>query len=116
MHLPKISVIIPCYNYARYVGQAIDSVLAQGYPALDLVVVNDGSTDDSLAVIRRHAPGATIIDQANQGQVAARNAGFAASTGDVVIFLDADDLAGTRRADRRWPRRGHLRWRRSSSI
>ncbi len=56
MRLPKISVIIPCYNYARYVGQAIDSVLVQPYPALDLVVVNDGSTDDSLAVIRRHAP------------------------------------------------------------
>jgi glycosyltransferase involved in cell wall biosynthesis len=92
MRLPKLSVIIPCYNYAHYVGQAIDSVLAQRYPALDLVVVNDGSTDDSLAVIRSHARGATIVDQPNQGQVAACNAGFAASAGDVVLFLDADDL------------------------
>jgi len=92
VRLPKISVIIPCYNYARYVGQAIDSVLVQRYPALDLVVVNDGSTDDSLAVIRRHAPRAKIIDQPNRGHVAACNAGFAASTGDVVLFLDADDL------------------------
>lgn len=89
---PKISVVIPCYNYGRYVGQAIDSVLAQRYPALDLVVVNDGSTDDSLAVIRRHVAGGTIIDQPNQGEVAARNAGFAVSTGDVIMFLDADDL------------------------
>ena len=92
MGRPTISVVIPCYNYGRYVGEAIDSVLAQRYPALDLVVVNDGSSDDSLAVIRRHAAGATIIDQPNQGEVAARNAGFAASTGDVIIFLDADDL------------------------
>lgn len=92
MHLSSISVVIPCYNYARYVGQAVDSVLAQRYPALDLVVVNDGSTDNSLAVIREHAPNAKIIDQHNQGQVAACNAGFAASTGEVVIFLDADDL------------------------
>jgi glycosyltransferase involved in cell wall biosynthesis len=92
MTAPTISVVIPCYNYDRYVGQAIDSVVAQGYPALDLVVVNDGSTDDSLAVIQRHAAGATVVDQPNQGEVAARNAGFAASSGDVIIFLDADDL------------------------
>jgi glycosyltransferase involved in cell wall biosynthesis len=92
MSLPNISVIIPCYNYARYVGQAIDSVLAQGYPALNLVVVNDGSTDDSLSVIHSHATRANIIDQPNRGQVQARNAGFAASTGDIVLFLDADDL------------------------
>jgi glycosyltransferase involved in cell wall biosynthesis len=92
MNYPKISVIIPCYNYARYVGEAIDSVLVQGYPALDLVVVNDGSTDDSIGVLRCRALGATVIDQSNQGHVAACNAAFAASTGDVVLFLDADDL------------------------
>jgi hypothetical protein len=90
--LPTISVIIPCYNYARYIGQSIDSVLAQGYPSLDLVVVNDGSTDGSIDVIRRHAIDSTIIDQPNRGHVAACNAGFAASRGDIVIFLDADDL------------------------
>jgi glycosyltransferase involved in cell wall biosynthesis len=92
MTLPKISVIIPCFNYANYVGLAIDSVVTQRYPALDLVVVNDGSTDDSLTVIRRQAPNAHVIDQANQGHVAACNTGFAASAGDIVIFLDADDL------------------------
>ena len=92
MSQPKISVIIPCYNHARYVGQAIDSVLMQNYPALDLVVVNDGSTDDSLSVVRRHAPDSTIIDQANRGEVHARNAGFAACAGDIVLFLDADDF------------------------
>lgn len=92
MSLPTISVIIPCYNYARYIGQSIDSVLAQGYPLLDLVVVNDGSTDGSIEVIRRHAIDSTIIDQPNRGHVPACNAGFAASRGDVVIFLDADDL------------------------
>lgn len=92
MSCPTISVIIPCYNYAGYVGEAIDSVLAQGYPALDLVVVNDGSTDRSLEVIRRHAAGGTVIDQENRGHVAACNAGFAASMGEIVLFLDADDL------------------------
>jgi glycosyltransferase involved in cell wall biosynthesis len=92
MLLPKIGVIIPWYAYARCVEQAIDSVLAQRHPALDLVVVNDGSRDESLAVIRCHAPSATILDQPNRGHVASCNAGFAASTGDVVAFLDADDL------------------------
>jgi glycosyltransferase involved in cell wall biosynthesis len=91
---PLISVVIPCYNYAQYVAQAIDSALDQAYPHKEVVIVNDGSTDDSMRVISRYAARAhvRIIDQVNQGSVAAYNRGFAASAGDLVIFLDADDL------------------------
>ncbi|HET6146494.1 MAG TPA: glycosyltransferase family A protein [Polyangia bacterium] len=88
---PFISVIIPCYNYARHVAQAIESAIGQAYPRREVIVVNDGSTDDSPAVISRYAGAAHIIDQPNQGHIAACNRGFAASRGDLVIFLDADD-------------------------
>jgi glycosyltransferase involved in cell wall biosynthesis len=88
---PFISVIIPCYNYARHVAQAIESALGQRYPHKEIIVVNDGSTDDSLAVISRYAGAAQIIDQPNQGHIPSCNRGFAASRGDLVILLDADD-------------------------
>jgi glycosyltransferase involved in cell wall biosynthesis len=88
---PSFSVVIPCYNYARYVGGAIESALMQSH-APEVVVVNDGSTDDSLAVISRRIERIKLINQTNQGAIAAYNRGFAESTGDVVIFLDADDL------------------------
>jgi len=90
-HHPKISVVITCYNYAQYVAGAIDCALAQSYPNKEVVVVNDGSTDDSLSIISRYEGRITLIDQANQGSIAAYNHGFAGSSGDIVIFLDADD-------------------------
>jgi glycosyltransferase involved in cell wall biosynthesis len=89
---PPMSVVIPCFNYARYVGTAIESVLSQTFSPVEVVVVDDGSTDDSLRVISRYGDRVRVIDQANQGHVAACNHGFAASTGAVVVFLDADDL------------------------
>lgn len=88
---PRISVVITCFNYAQYVGGAIQSAISQTYPLKEVVVVNDGSTDDSLRVIKDYADRVTVIDQVNQGSVAAYNNGFAATTGDLVIFLDADD-------------------------
>ena len=88
---PVISVVIPCFNYAQYVEGAIQSALSQPYAHKEVIVVNDGSTDDSLKIISRHSHDVTIIDQTNQGSVAAYNCGFAASRGDLVIFLDADD-------------------------
>ncbi len=88
---PLISVIVTCFNYARYVATAIESALAQTYPRVEIIVVNDGSQDDSLAVISRYAARVKIIDQTNQGSIAAYNAGFAASRGDIVVLLDADD-------------------------
>lgn len=89
---PLISVVITCYNYAGYVAGAIECVLGQSYPNKALIIVNDGSTDSSLQVIDRYQGRARIIDQPNSGSIAAYNAGFAAAQGDIVIFLDADDL------------------------
>lgn len=89
---PLISVVITCYNYAKYVAGAIDCALGQSYPNKEVIVVNDGSEDDSLAVIARYADRVRLIDQPNLGAFAAYNRGFAASSGEIVIFLDADDL------------------------
>lgn len=91
MEAPLVSVIVTCYNYGRYVAQALDSALAQRYPNVEIVVVNDGSTDDSREVLARYADRVRVIEQANQGAIAAYNAGFAASRGDIVVLLDADD-------------------------
>jgi hypothetical protein len=85
-----VSIVIRCFNHDRYVGEAIDSSLAQSWPDTEVVVVDDGSTDNSAAVIRRR-PGVRLVQQTNRGLAAARNAGLAACRGDVVIFLDADD-------------------------
>jgi glycosyltransferase involved in cell wall biosynthesis len=89
---PFISVVIPCFNYARYVGLAISTALAQTYPHREVVVVNDGSSDASPSVIARYANRIELVDQANQGMIAAWHSGFARSQGDIVLFLDADDL------------------------
>jgi glycosyltransferase involved in cell wall biosynthesis len=87
---PTVSVVIPCYNQGRFLREAIDSVLHQTYPAIEVLVVNDGSTDDSAAVAATFAP-VRLIEQRNQGAPAARNAGLRRSAGDFLIFLDADD-------------------------
>ena len=89
----KVSVIIPCYNAARYVGETLDSVHRQTWPNLEVIVVDDGSTDDSVRVIETFAEfDLTLIRQPNRGQTAALNAGLAHATGDFVQYLDADDL------------------------
>jgi glycosyltransferase involved in cell wall biosynthesis len=85
-----VSVVIPCFNHAAYLDEAIQSVLAQTYPHFEIVVVDDGSTDNTADVAGRHA-GVQLLKQGNQGLSAARNAGLAASSGEFVIFLDADD-------------------------
>lgn len=89
---PLVSVIIPTYNRATFVRQAIDSVLAQTYPDIELIVVDDGSDDDTLAVIRDVASALTLIQQPHAGVSAARNCGVAACSGEWVAFLDSDDL------------------------
>lgn len=88
---PSISVVIPCYNYARYVAEAIESALGQGYAEKQVIVVNDGSTDGSLDVIGRYLGRVELIDQPNRGSIAAYTRGFEQALGDIVIFLDADD-------------------------
>jgi glycosyltransferase involved in cell wall biosynthesis len=89
-----VSIVVTNYNYAQYVGAAIDSALAQTHPRCEVIVVDDGSTDDSRAVLAgyRDRPDVKLIFQDNGGQGAAFNAGFAAATGEFILFLDADDL------------------------
>jgi glycosyltransferase involved in cell wall biosynthesis len=86
-----LSIIIPNYNYARYVGTAIRSALDVRWPKVEVIVVDDGSTDDSLAVIESFASEVTVVRQPNSGQVASCINGFRRSTGDFIIFLDSDD-------------------------
>ncbi len=88
---PLVSVVINNYNYARFLRQAIDSVLAQTYPRVELVVVDDGSTDDSADVIRSYGDRLKAVFKPNGGQGSACNRGFAESSGDWVLFLDSDD-------------------------
>jgi hypothetical protein len=88
----KVSVIIPNYNYEKFVGPAIDSALAIDWPNVEVIVVDDGSTDGSRAVIERYAGRVTTIFQENASQAIACNNGFAQSRGDLILFLDSDDL------------------------
>ena len=89
---PALSVIIPVYNGARLIGETLRSVLAQRYDPIEIVVVDDGSTDGTLDVVSREAPGCICIRQENQGPPVARNAGIERATGEVIALLDADDL------------------------
>ena len=89
---PLVSVIIPTYNRAQILRETLDSVLAQSYPAIEIVVVDDGSTDDTAAVVAQYAGRARHIRQRNQGVEMARNKGIRVSTGDYLTFLDDDDL------------------------
>jgi glycosyltransferase involved in cell wall biosynthesis len=84
-------VITPAYNVAWCVGRAIDSALAQTYRACELIVVNDGSTDDTRAVLEGYRGRITVIDQQNRGMSAARNVAIGHARGAYVAFLDADD-------------------------
>ena len=91
MAQPLVSVIIPNYNYARYLPQAIDSVLTQTYAPLEVIVVDDGSRDDSLKVLKSYGERIHWVTQRNQGVAAARNHGARLSQGRYLAFLDADD-------------------------
>jgi glycosyltransferase involved in cell wall biosynthesis len=92
--MKKISVIIPVYNAAKYLKICLDSILQQTYGNLEVLLVNDGSTDDSLAIAFSYAEQEeriVVIDQENQGASAARNQGLIHATGDYIGFVDADD-------------------------
>ncbi len=88
-----VSIVIPCYNQGRYLASAVESALAQTHKDVEVVVVDDGSTDDTAQVMERFAgdPRVTLLRQENRGPSAARNAGVAASKGAFLNFLDADD-------------------------
>jgi len=87
--LAKISIIIPVYNTSRYLDECLGSVLNQSFQDIEVICVNDGSTDNSLEILRNYP--VKIIDQANQGLSASRNNGLKEATGKYVLFLDSDD-------------------------
>ena len=87
----KVSIIITCYNYAQYLPEAIDSALSQTYPSVEVILVNDGSTDDTDKVAKSYGKQIQYLRQDNHGVVAARNNGAALAKGKYVCFLDADD-------------------------
>jgi hypothetical protein len=87
-----VSIVINNYNYGQFLGNAIDSALSQTYPYVETIVVDDGSTDDSHSVIKSYGDRILPVYQSNGGQASAFNAGFAASHGSIICFLDADDV------------------------
>ena len=90
--MPKVSVIIPLYNKARYVGRALDSVFAQTYHDYEIIVIDDGSTDNGVEIVRQYGDNRLrLIRQANAGPGAARNSGIRESGAELLAFLDADD-------------------------
>jgi glycosyltransferase involved in cell wall biosynthesis len=90
--MPKVSVIIPTYNRAPIVGEAIDSVLSQCYDDCELIVVDDGSTDGTEELVSSYLPRLTYLYQGHRGVSAARNRGIASARGEYLSFLDSDDL------------------------
>jgi len=102
---PLVSILIPCHNAARYVAAAVEAALAQTWPHVEVVVVNDGSTDESAQVLSPfERRGVKVIHQENRGQCAAANAAFRASSGAYVKFLDADDLINPEAVERQMQR------------
>lgn len=97
---PKISIVIPCFNQGEYLEDAIESAYNQTTPAHEIIIINDGSTDDSREIAERYmfkefpmiGSPVKVINQVNKGLSGARNTGIMASTGDYIQFLDADDM------------------------
>jgi glycosyltransferase involved in cell wall biosynthesis len=94
MHSRLVSIMMPAYNAEQYIAQSIESVLAQSYPNWELIIVNDGSKDNTAKIVGRytHDPRIKLIHQANGGEASARNTALEHMQGDYVSFLDADDL------------------------
>ena len=91
MMMPRFSVIVPVFNGGRFVDRAIESILAQTYRAVEIVIVDDGSTDNTRQVVARYGAQVRYLASSNRGVSAARNLGAAAAIGDWLAFLDADD-------------------------
>lgn len=100
---PTVSIIIPCYNGEQYVGEAIDSALAQTYPHIELIVIDDGSTDNSVAVLQQFGHRIRWETGPNRGACAARNRGLRMARGECIQFLDADDLLSAQKLEQQIP-------------
>ncbi len=100
-HLPSVSVVIPAYKQAHLLERCLDSVAAQTYRGhVEVIVVDDGSPDESAEVARAHALAPIVIEQENTGVSGARNTGIARATGDYIAFLDADDAWSPQKLER----------------
>ena len=91
-----VSIIVPCYNAAPFLSETLDSTVRQTRPPLEVIVVDDGSTDDSAAIAASYGPPVRVLRQPNQGESVARNLGLAVARGEYVVFLDADDVLDAR--------------------
>src|SRR5271165_3187575 len=91
---PLVSVIIPVYNSEKYLAESIESAIGQTWSSKEIIVVDDGSTDNSFEIARKFAgrPEVKVVTQENRGAAAARNAGLKEAKGEFIQFLDADDL------------------------
>ena len=104
MPCPLISCVVPVFNGERYLRETLDSILAQTYRVLEIIVADDGSTDGSASVVADYGDKARYLRQANMGAPAARNLGIKAARGDFIAFLDADDLWHSRKLERQMAR------------
>ncbi len=89
---PLVSVIMPAYNTASFIREAIDSVLSQDYSNKELIIIDDGSTDGTVEIIQEYGDSVTLLTQHNQGSAVARNTGLDTARGEYVAFLDSDDV------------------------
>jgi glycosyltransferase involved in cell wall biosynthesis len=89
--MPRVSILIPCYRQAQYLGQAVDDALGQTHGDVETIVINDGSDDDTAEVAARYKGRIRYLHQPNRGPSAARNFGIREASGEWVLFLDADD-------------------------
>jgi len=99
---PKISVVIPCFNAAPYLVECIESVLKQSLKPFEVIVINDGSTDGSLEVLKKFEPQIKILNQPNRGVSTARNRGMLESVGDWIAIQDADDVWERDKLEKQW--------------
>lgn len=89
---PHVSIIIPCFNYGRFLAEAVESALGQTHVPLEVIVIDDGSTDDSYEVASRFVPAIAVLTQPNSGLVAVLNRGLREAKGDYFVILSADDV------------------------
>lgn len=89
---PLVSIIIPAYNSAQYIAETIDACLQQSYTAIEIIVVDDGSTDDTVSIVESYDDKVRLIQQDNSGPAIARNTGIEAANGNYIQFCDSDDI------------------------
>lgn len=104
MNIPLVSVIVPNFNYAEYLGSALRAIESQTYPSFEVIVIDDGSTDTSVDLVTKQFPKFKLIPQKNKGVNAARNAGINVARGELIALCDADDLWLPTKLEKQVPR------------